>query len=401
MPSPFRPVLCPLIALAVLAAPAAAQQAKFPATPKDAAWVKVKERMDQSAFACLSAADPTLKQHLDPVFADARAAARPFAEELLGWRGKAIYLDCLTQPAFKQMDRKLYDWFGLGNAGRWLPPEVDSLLPDPFHTHIRCELESKVIGVSRLRKAVDAAMADYAAKLEAEENRLIVALRADVPDDALAGKLVLPVLPPFATACPAMDAAVEAVASSARTDVGVLISREAASWFLGNKAGELLNRRDDHFIKKTAINLMAGKTVDDTLKGAIDISGYDPEARIIGHVHTALDQLQSLLLEGDADERELYRGLYTFSIDYPDAEVREACAKALKALERNGNPGLRVLMEAMYNRRGVALHFALYRQVYGPDADTSRLYGIDPAKSTPRGDILKFAKAVLDDYQED
>ncbi|AMV40256.1 hypothetical protein [Planctomyces sp. SH-PL62] len=397
----YRPWPCSLIILAVLTSPAVAQQARFPATPEDAAWAKAMERMDQCAATGLNAIDPVLKQHFDPVFADARGAAKPFAEDLLGWRGKAMYLDCLTQPAFRQVDRKLYEWFGLGNAGHWLPPEVDALLPDPFHDHIRCRLEVKVIDINRLRKAVDGAMAEYAAKLQAEENRLIVALRADLPDEALAGKLALPVLPAFATACPSMDQAVEAIASSARTDVGVLIAREAASWFLGNKAGELLNRRDDHFIKKTAINLMAGKTVDDTLKGAIDISGYDPEARIVGHVHTALDQLRLLTLEGDAEERQLYRGLYTFSLDYPDAEVREACSKALKALEQHGNPGLRVLMEAMYNRREVALHFALYRQIYGPKADTTRLYGIDPAKSTPRGDILKFAKAVLDDYQED
>jgi hypothetical protein len=224
-------------------------------------------------------------------FAERKAGARPFAEEVLSWSGKWAFLKSQSP------------W---GNDG-----DYRQFLREAFERHLFKEED--------IADLIRYAVQGYASELTGIENETLLAIRADLSDSALTQSAPLPALrsdDAFRQAVAAMMAKVLAIATN---DVTVTAGRELASFIasdiatnitieilsvvaarLGIEAG-ILGSGVASSAATLGIGLVAAILADQLLDWVLNAAGYDPAGAIAAKVCESLDGVEALLLDGDPE----------------------------------------------------------------------------------------------------
>lgn len=323
---------------------------------RERAWDKIAPRLDETDRVAEAAIVEKLSE-LDDFFRDRKAGVPAFAKEVLSLSGKWTFVKSK------------------------LPTAEDG---DHFH-YLDERFQRHVFSPDDLRRTLESVIAEYVSRLEGLESQLLVDVRADLSDGdlAVAGA---PKLPPTEAALRAeFDRLLNSVASEVSRDVSVGVSMTTASLVGGEIAAVIAVRVATAVAARLGVSagilgvgaasswatfgvgLVAAVVVDVALTKAAKAAGYDPEERVAERVHSVLDQVRSMLIDGDPDAVATYAKLLRMSQDDPDAAVREECRKAAVAIERSGSLGLRRELSVMQKARGALRREALRRLIFTGD----------------------------------
>ncbi len=224
-------------------------------------------------------------------FADARSGTDAFADAALGWSSKwRLVVDKLP---FTRNDR--------------------------HDTFLREALEEHVFRASDLATAIEQATRGYADRLTAIENRLLVRLREDL-DDLPPQTLATPTDPETLAAAynRAMQEAMQHVGADVGADVATLlvslVSQEVLAQVavrLGASAGVLAVGAGSSWAT-FGIGLVVGVIVDQIITWVWDWYA-DPEGTLSAELKRRLDQLHTLIVEGDDQTTGLRQALSKFA----------------------------------------------------------------------------------------
>ncbi|WP_169974036.1 hypothetical protein [Tautonia rosea] len=291
------------------------------------AWWQVAPRLQQAEEETrgeVEAATGEVERFLD----DRAAHARAFASDVLSLRGKWAYLS---------------DYFHKGTH--------EEYIAGCFERHL--------FRGDELRAVVESSIARYVTEVQGAENRLLVDLRADLADDAIAGDGYLPALDSEEAFRAQYEAMLERILPVVSRDVGVTVTREMAA-FVGSEiaariladlgvslatrmgvSGGILGAGASSGAVTFGVGLVAAILVDMALDWVIRKAGYDPEGEIAAKVQESLERLGTLILEGDALEWSRYRDARWGARLSWDAAEREAARESARSIEAGGGLGLR------------------------------------------------------------
>ena len=275
----------------------------------------------------------------------------------------------------------------LSLSGKW--KFVKSKLPtaedDAHFRYLDERFQQHVFSSDDLRRTLESVVAEYVSRLEGLESQLLVDVRADLSD----GELAVPGAPKL----PPTDAAlrsefnrmIDAVAGDVSRDVSVGVSMTTASLVGGEVAAQIAVRVATAVGARLGVSagilgagaasswatfgvgLVAAVAVDVALTKVVKAAGYDPEVRVAERVNSVLDQIHSMLIDGDPQAVTTYAKVTQLMRDDPDAVVREECRKAAAAIERSGGLGLRRELSELQKARNALRREALRRLVFTGD----------------------------------
>jgi hypothetical protein len=251
---------------------------------REAAWAKVEPLLEKAEQETDAAIDKAVDRVCE-FFTERKKRVPAFAEEVLGLRSK-----------FEFVKGK----FGGDHAA-----------------YLRERFEQTVFSPAELDAAMRSAVEGFVADLQGIENRLLVAVRADladgdIPELSAGGRLS----GEDAFRAEYAKLAEQASCAMAR-DLPVAIGREVVSWVGGDIAtsvitslgadvaarfgisGGILGSGVASGVVTLGVGAVAGYAVDRMVGWALKALGYDPEAEVAEKIEEALDVLQDVLMLGE------------------------------------------------------------------------------------------------------
>jgi len=256
---------------------------------RQAAWDRITPRLAGVEQTSQQAGDK-YAERVKSFFADRKQAARGFAEGVLSLSGKWAFV------------KSKLPWTDADGHNRFL----------------RESFERLVFSGEDLKELIESAVRGYVSELEGIESTLLVDIRADLSEGDLAPRDLLPVLDSDARFQSAYAQMVERVLAVIEFDMGVTVAREVASFVVSDIAanislrilaeitaqlglsGGILGSGAALSVETLGMGLIAGLLVDKLIDFVMHQAGYDPEGEVAVKVCEALDQVQALLLVGDA-----------------------------------------------------------------------------------------------------
>lgn len=340
-PSPAPPTLSP-IELAAL---------------RRRAWDKIAPRLDEADRASEAAVAEKLND-LDGFFRARRAGVPAFAADVLSLSGK---------------------W-------RYVKSKMPTADDDAHLKYLNERFEQYVFPTAELRQSLESVVGGYLSRLAGLESQLLVDVRADLSDSAFAVPGAPQLVPSEAAWRADFARMIDSVAADVARDVGVGASLTTASLVGGEVAAQIAVRVATAVATRLGVSagvlsagaasswatfgigLVAAVVVDYALEKAVKAAGYDPVERIAARVNAILDQVQSMLVNGDPDAVATYAKLSTLARDDPDATVRDECRRAAAAIEQGGGLGLRRELLDLHRLRAAVRREALRRLILEGEA---------------------------------
>lgn len=296
-------------------------------------WDKIVPRLDEAD----RASDAVIAEKLaalDTFFRERRLGSQAFAQDVLSLKGKWTY--------------------------------VKSKLPtadDEAHLrYLNERFAARIFTPDELKQTLESTLGGYLSRVEGIENQLLVDIRADLSDGALA----VPGAPTLAATDEDLrkrfDGLLTKVAGDVARDVPVTVGLGTASFIGGEAAAQVAVRIGTAVAARLGVSagvlgagassswatfglgLAAAVVVDVAIEKVAKVAGYDPERAITERVNLLLEQLNTMLRDGDPEAVAEYAKLLTLSTGDPDETVRRECRRAATAVERSGRLGLRFEM---------------------------------------------------------
>lgn len=320
---------------------------------RERAWDKIGPRLDEADRVAESSVNEKLSE-VDEFFQARRAGVPAFAKEVLSLSGK---------------------W-------KFVKSKLPTAEDDAHFQYLNERFAQHVFSPDDLRRTLEAVVGEYASRVEGLESQLLVDVRADLSDGDLAVPGA-PKLPPTDVGLKQeFQRLLTSVAGDVSRDVSVGVSMTTASLVGGEVAAQIAVRVGTAVAARLGVSagilgagaasswatfgvgLVAAVVVDAALEKAVRAAGYDPEQRVAERVNGVLDQVRSMLVDGDPAAVSTYATLLRLARDDPDAVVREECRKAVDSIERSGNLGLRRELLEMNKARAALRRAALKRLVF-------------------------------------
>ncbi len=294
-------------------------------TPPDTAevrgrvWSKTQPLLEQAERQAALALD----KHLGAIHAfldERKAGSKAFAERMLSLRGR----------------------WELVKAGIGDNSDYAVFLQEAFGEH--------VFPMEDLEKAVASAVRSYLAELESIDDDLLVRLRADLADDELP-RTAIPALRSDEALRSHYHELSERVAQDLRTDLAVVAGRELFLWQASNVATDLTLMAGTAVAARLGLSstilatgaastwqtlgvgLVVAIVLDAVINQIIKAAGYDAEEKVAERVAQTLAGLGRTITDGDPEARATLEKLKAMQRVDPDAEVRAACAEAIRSIE--------------------------------------------------------------------
>lgn len=297
------------------------------------AWDKIVPRLDAADRAAEAAIAEKLAS-LDAFFRERRLGSQAFAQDVLSLKGKWTY--------------------------------VKSKLPtadDKAHLrYLNERFAVRIFSSDDLQQALESTLGGYLSRTAGIENQLLVDIRADLSDRALA----VPGAPTIAASDDELrkrfDGLFQRVAGDVARDVPVTVALGTASLVGGEVAAQVAVRIGTAVAARLGVSagvlgagastswatfglgLAAAVVVDVAIEKVAKVAGYDPERAVTERVNALLEQLNTMLRDGDPEAVAEYAKLLTMSTGDPDETVRRECRRAATAIEKSGRLGLRFEM---------------------------------------------------------
>jgi hypothetical protein len=312
-----------LISALFASAPAADHKAAPPPVPtptvRSRGWGKAEPLLEQADRQAALAID----KHLASIHAfldERKPGSRAFAERLLSLRGK-------WELVIAQ----------IGNDS-----DYAAFLQEAFEEH--------VFPMKDLEKAVAMAVRSYLAELDGIDDDLLVRLRADLSDDELP-RTAIPALRSDQAFRNHYHELSQQVAQDLRTDLAVVAARELFLFEASNVATDLTLKAGAAVAARLGISstilgagaastwqtlgvgLVVALVLDAVVNRIIKAAGYDAEERVAERVAQTLSDLGRTITDGDPQARATLEKLKAMQRDDPDADVRTACAEAVRSIE--------------------------------------------------------------------
>jgi hypothetical protein len=317
------------------------------------AWDKIVPRLDEADRLSRAAVDDRLAG-LDDFFREHRDGVRPFAEAVLSLSGKWNY------------------------AKSKLPTAED----DAHLKFLDERFEKFVFSRDELRITIESVVAGYLSRLDGLEGQLLVEVRADLSEKAFA----VPGAPRFDVSNDELRSrfarSLTVVSSDVARDVGVGVSLTTASVVGGEVAAVIAVRVATAVATRLGVSagilgvgatsgwatfgigLVAAVAVDFVIDKAARAAGYDPIETIAGRVKKVLDDVRTMLVDGDPEAVAAHTKLTAMARDDVNATVREESRRAADAIERSGNLGLRRELLRIHEQRAALRREALRRLIF-------------------------------------
>jgi hypothetical protein len=336
---------------------------------REAAWEAAFKRMVQADEESLRACEARIAA-CSAFFADRNRGAAAFAEELLGIEGKLRVAGGVIENGLNAIGELL----GASPAGT-----------DSFTRHVESRFRELVISPAQVRQATREAFSGYAGDVRQIEGRLLVDLRADLGDDALA------FASPDAAPLSADDESiVQQVASDAANDLGATLVKFIISAIVSDAVTDKVTDKDDSFLKRQGTNFAIGMAMDKALDEAALAAGYDPQKQIEAKVKAALARLAAGIVEGDKNCGDAFLKLSYLRNLHPDGRLRDTAAEAMTAMERSPNIGLRARLLSLHWSRVRARSVALSHHILGPGVPPRLTQTVNVGANTPET-LIEFA----------
>jgi hypothetical protein len=317
---------------------------------------------------------------IDKFFAERRDATRVFAKAVLDIGGKAAVLGNLAAEVVNGVSEML----GQGRV-------IDQ---HQLARHIKDCFVQHVLDETRLQKALETAVEGYMRALGDIESRLIVDIRADLADDALApGEM-----PPMRTEAGAVrviELSLDEMFDTAAIDLFMGMGKFAASWVGGDMLGGSVVSGDANPLVRFGGNFAAGSVVDQGIDAATEALGYKPEEDIALKAQRILAGIEFQAVEGTDQAREDYFPLLDLSLGYPDETVRAECRQAVDVMEKRATIGLRMRLHKLNVDRDRLRSAVIYRHIFGQDAALPQEIlplAIDPKRVLPADQLIEKAR---------
>ena len=297
------------------------------------AWDKIVPRLDAADRAGEAAVTEKLAS-LDEFFRERRAGSQAFAEKVLSLSGKWQYVKSKLPTAEDKAHLQYLD--------------------EQFAKHI--------FSPADLQQALESSLGGYLSRLAGIEGQLLVDIRADLSDGALA----IPGAPQIAASDEELrqrfSQLFNHVAAEIARDVPVTVSLTTVSFIGGEVAAQVAVRVAAAVASRLGVSagvlgtgatsswatfglgLVAAVVVDVAIDKVAKAAGYDPVAAVTERVNSALNQVRGLLVDGDPEAVTDYAKLLEMARNDPDEAVRRECRRAATAIERSGRLGLRFEM---------------------------------------------------------
>jgi hypothetical protein len=321
-----------------------------PEAARARAWSKTKpllDRADRDAALALDKHLASIHEFLD----ERHAGCRAFAARLLSLRGK-----------WELVKSQL----GSGS-------DYAAFLQQAFSEH--------VFPMDELEKAVATAIRSYLAELDRLDDELLVRLRTDLADGQLP-QTILPALSSDQAFRRHYRELRQRVTQDVRADLALVAGRELFLWQATNVATDLTFKAGTALAGRLGLSstiLGAGAAtswrtlgvgivlaigLDAVADRIIKAVGYDAEEQLTARAARTLNDLGHTLTDGDPEACATLEKLKVMQLNDPDAEVRTACAEAIRSIEAGLQPyGLRRELTALTAARASVRREALRRLI--------------------------------------
>ena len=345
-----------------------------PAALQAQAWSKVEPLLAQAEKAGQAALDKHLAS-IRAFLTEHKQGSRPYAAALLGLKGKLRFLK-------SQLCRSDWAWSIPSLNVRYTPP------PDDYPPWLHAQFAEHLFSGEDLQHTVEAAARAYLAELEGIENQLLVRC-ADIADGDLTLKAVIPDLRSATLLKERYDALTTELLPTLTTDLHVSVAREVASWgtsalataislelaealltYLGVDAG-ILSAGAAASATTFFVSIVVAIAVDCVIHEILKSAGYDAEDKIAARVEHLLDDIGTVLCDGDPDARATLETLQRLARDDPSQEVRQAAAKAIPLIPAARLHGLRGEL-ANVNAARASLRKEVLARIFRPLEVTTR-----------------------------
>lgn len=247
-----------------------------------AAQDRARPHIDRADADSHAGIDPSLRA-MEIFFDEAKGHATAFADDVLGWYSKY----------------------------KLIRGQHEEFLAETFRRHF--------FGPEELQRAMTDAVQAYVADLEAIDNRMLVGIRmdvADLPAGATIGAMPVPDLQErYRSVCgriagiTSADAAVDVGRAAADMIVGSVVTMMAAR--LGTSAVVLGTGAASGWWT-FGIGLVVGVIVDQVIAAVWNWS-YDPHGKLVAMMETKIDEVRSLVIDGDAGKPGLREELRRYA----------------------------------------------------------------------------------------
>jgi hypothetical protein len=286
-------------------------------------------------------------EEINDLFDGAKRRARGLAEDLLSLDGKLTYLF-------------------------WTEAE--------YHQYLKAKYERRVLNPDALRKALDEGTQRFLRELQAIENELLVALRADLEDLPLNGLRAPAEAQVFHKRFQETAREVERLLSRNMKETA---AKELTSFVLGDVAGHLavrvmsaaatrlgisaalLGSGAYSGVATLGITLVAGVVVDYLLDFVLREFGYDPEEDVAARVREGLEQMRLALVAPGKDALRVALALDERVKNDPDEDVQVACYLVLRQIMRGGQLGLAATLSDVGQGRLVVWKVTVQKLIHG------------------------------------
>jgi len=321
------------------------------------AWDKITPRLDEADALSEAAVDAKLAELAD-FLRDRRTGVPAFAAEVMSLSGK---------------------W-------KFVKSKLPSAEDDVHLRYLHEQFERSVFSTAALKQTVESTVGGYLSRVQGLEAQLLVDVRADLADASTAA----PGTPRLATDDAQLQADFERllqrVAGDVSQDVGVGVSLTTASLVGGEVAAHVAVRVATAVAARLGtsagilgvgaasswgtfgLGLVAAVAVDVALNKAVKAAGYDPVEAVAARVNAVLDQVQTMLIDGEPEAAATYAKLLNMAETDDDPEVRAACRRAALAIERSGKLGLRRELMEMHKARAAVRRAALRQFIWEDEA---------------------------------
>jgi len=267
-----------------------------------------------------------------------RDGALPFAQRLLGWRGKWAFLKAQA-----------------GSAAR-----------ERYHAMIHQEFALYLFKDEDLHRELVSAIERFLAELRAANNAVLMRVHGDITETLPELAEVLPHLRSEAAFASHFQQIAQKVLPGIAGQFRVMAGTDVASAILGTVAAKVLTRVATTVatrlgVSGTALGIGAGASVgtlglsvvaailvDAAIDQVMRVTGNAPDEKIARQVVASLNTLRDRLLDGDPDAWNALRALQDAAQDDSSSRVRERSAEVVGLIERSGNLGMKETMRLLY-----------------------------------------------------
>lgn len=317
------------------------------------AWDKIEPRIAEADAADRAALETQLAT-VDAFFQERRPGTKAFAEAVLSFKGKWVF--------------------------------VKSKLPtaeDGDHLKFLNEkFERNIFTIDELRRVIESSIGGYVSRVQGIENQLLVDVQADLSERelAVAGAPLANV--PEGEFRNRFEALLQSVATSVAHDSQFAASREVVSFVAGEIAAQIAVRVATAVATRLGISagilgtgaasgwatfglgLVAAVVIDVAIDKITRAAGYDPVAKVAAKVDEVLGQVRTMIVDGDPEAVRDLAKLRVMAVEDPVAEVRIVARNSVESIEAGGYLGLRRELVKLHEARSELRREALRRLVF-------------------------------------